>query len=424
MNESALWVQFEKSRFVLGMEWRLLDPTEKLVRGTLRQLRKEGLKWYATLGPQDFVGTCSHISQAQQPLHSAALHLADQWSQGGLELFAFGMPEQRVAVVALNNGRPVPGFDFIGTMTEAQALIEEFEAIEEGQLIRRVGDLGLLADEEKLSAPVVFDQPSSGSRLKQIPSMRTVLILIGAMVLGLAALAGIYQWQIQERSDLLANLPQPGPKAPPDPNPAYDQQTNQLLQSLPAQGHAQYLAWVLQAQRLPLNHQGWTLTQLECKADKCVADWKRDFGSVQDFFDNPPARTHHTQHLPNDKDALGQRLQSQHLAVAVSPTASYTQINDLPSQADGFRAMSSLLQDLSLLGGRELTVSQAQLWGAGADAAALKRPVFKGNWSAELPLGVAAQLVLPPFASVSLLKTTMGPSYQLSGEYLVRPNAP
>jgi hypothetical protein len=110
--------------------------------------------------------------------------------------------------------------------------------------------------------------------------------------------------------------------------------------------------------------------------------------------------------------------------VAVSPTASYTQVKDLPSQADGFRAMSSLLQDLSLLGGRELTVSQAQLWGAGADAAALKRPVFKGNWSAELPLGVAAQLVLPPFASVSLLKTTMGPSYQLSGEYLVRPNAP
>jgi hypothetical protein len=130
MNQNALWISFDQYRFVLGMEWRLLEPTEKLVRGTLRQLRKEGLKWYATLGPQDFVGTCSHISQAQQPLHSAALHLADQWSQGGLELFAFGMPEQRVAVVALNNGRPVPGFDFIGTMTEAQALIEEFEAIE------------------------------------------------------------------------------------------------------------------------------------------------------------------------------------------------------------------------------------------------------------------------------------------------------
>ena len=37
MNESALWVQFENFRFVLGMEWRLLEPTEKLVRGTLRQ---------------------------------------------------------------------------------------------------------------------------------------------------------------------------------------------------------------------------------------------------------------------------------------------------------------------------------------------------------------------------------------------------
>jgi hypothetical protein len=83
------------------MEWRLLPPAEKIVRHTLSQLRKEGMKWYASSLMQDIVGICTHIPNARHTMHSAALHLADQWSSGGIELFAFGMPQQRVAVVAL-----------------------------------------------------------------------------------------------------------------------------------------------------------------------------------------------------------------------------------------------------------------------------------------------------------------------------------
>ena len=119
MNQSALWVKFDQHHFVLGMEWRPLQPAEKLVRSTLAQLRREGMQWYASSGLQNFVGTCSAIAQARKPMHSAALHLAHQWSQGGLELFVFGMSQQRVAVVALNERSPVPGFDFIGDMAQA-----------------------------------------------------------------------------------------------------------------------------------------------------------------------------------------------------------------------------------------------------------------------------------------------------------------
>ena len=183
MNQSALWVKFDQHHFVLGMEWRALQPAEKLVRSTLAQLRREGMQWYASSGLQNFVGTCSAIAQARKPMHSAALHLAHQWSQGGLELFVFGMSQQRVAVVALNERSPIPGFDFIGDMAQAQSLIEEFEAIHEGSAIRRVGDLGLLANEEQLSASTVFDMPSTDSRLKKIPSLRSFAVAIALLAL-------------------------------------------------------------------------------------------------------------------------------------------------------------------------------------------------------------------------------------------------
>ena len=45
MNQNALWVRFDQHRFVLGMEWRMLQPAEKLVRSTLSQMRREGMQW-------------------------------------------------------------------------------------------------------------------------------------------------------------------------------------------------------------------------------------------------------------------------------------------------------------------------------------------------------------------------------------------
>ena len=124
MNQQALWVQFDRHRFVLGMEWRLLEADEKVTRAMLGQLGREGAHFFATCGAQNFVGLCGPIARLKHPVHSAALHLASHWSTGGLELFVFGMPEQQMALVALNAQRPMPGFDFIGTLPEVQALIE------------------------------------------------------------------------------------------------------------------------------------------------------------------------------------------------------------------------------------------------------------------------------------------------------------
>jgi hypothetical protein len=424
MNQNALWISFDEYRFVLGMEWRLLEPTEKLVRRTLGKLRREGLQWYASRGVQDFVGICSNIPESKNPMYSAALHLADQWSSGGIELFAFGMPQQRVAVLALNEGRPVPGFDFVGTMSEAQALIEEFEALHQGAAVRRVGDLGLLADEEQLSAQTVFDQPRAETKLKPLPSLKALLFTGGLVVMGFAALAGLYYWQIHEREDLLLNLPKPGPSKPQDPNPAYLVSANQMVQSLGAQGHFLYQAWLQTTKALPLAHRGWVMTQIECKGETCSADWRRQYGSVEDFYTQPPPQTSQTQHLSTGNDALSQGLQTQHPAKVKVTAKGYEKATDLPTQSQGFRQLSSWLQDLSLIGVRGVSVEKALVWQAPTEGIALKQPLLKGTWSAEIPLGLAPDLVVPPFATVSLLKTTLGNSYQLSGNYYVRADTP
>ena len=424
MNQNALWISFDQYRFVLGMEWRLLDSSEKLVRGTLSKLRSEGLEWYASSGLQDFVGICSSIPESKKPMYSAALHLADQWSNGGVELFAFGMPQQRVAVVALNAGRPVPGFDFIGTMGEAQSLIEEFEAMYQGTTVRRVGDLGLLADEEQLSAQTVFDQPRAETKLKQIPSLKALLMMVGFLLVGLAVLGGLYYWQMQEREDTLKNLPKPAAPTPPDPNPAYLASANQLVQGLTAGGQHQHTAWVQLAKALPLEHRGWVMTQLECKGESCSADWRRQFGSVDDFYAQLPPHTKQTHHLPTNNDALAQHLQTQHPARPKAVGKGYEKTTDLPTQSQGFRQLSSWLQDLSLIGARGVSIEKAQIWAAPTDGAVIKQPLFKGKWSAEIPLGIAPDLVVPPFATVNQLKTTLGDNYQLSGDYYVRADTP
>ena len=421
MNQNALWVKFDQHRFVLGMEWRLLEDNGKVARSMLSKLHREGMYWYATRGLQDFIGTCTQIPKSRQPMHSAALHLASQWSQGGLELFVFGLADQRVAVIALNERRPVPGFDFIGSMSEAQALIEEFEAIQQGQHIRRVGDLGLMPNEEALQAQTVFDQPSTDSKLKKIPSLKMLLAFAGMLLVGLCALYGIYNWQVHEREDLLAAIPAP---TPPDPNTAYNLQTLQFIKTIHSQGQTLHQMWFDIAVKLPLSHQGWVLTQIECKPENCLADWRRQYGSVDDFYSHLPPQTQAVLHMPVDKDALTQRLQTTHAIKVKSAPPPYSKLGDLPSQSQGFRNLSSWLQDLSTIGARSVHVEKVQVWNGGTDPALLTQPLLKGTWSAQLPLGVATNLTIPPFATVTQMQTALGVTYQLTGDYYVRADSP
>ena len=418
MNHSASGVQFDHHHFVLGMEWRLLPPAEKIVRHTLSQLRKEGMKWYASSLIQDIVGICTHIPNARHTMHSAALHLATRWSNGGLELFVFGVPQQRVAVVALNHRRPIPGYDFVGSVQEARGLIDEFETIQRGQIIRRVGDLGLLADEEKLSAHTVFDLPGSESKLRKIPIKYLQPIVWLGLLLTLVLTCIYFLQPSQANQQALDSQP------PPDPNWVYNQQANQYIATLDRQGQVLYQEWAQLIAQLPLTHQGWALTQVECNANQCSANWKRQFGSVDDFYASSPLQTPHIQALDTETDLLAQQLQTRFETPVKEVKATYLSTKDLPADGQGSRHVASWLQDLSLIGAQKVQVNKAQLWQPPADAALLKNPLLKGTWSVEVPLGLAADLVVPPFATVTALSASLDQHYQLSGEYYVRANTP
>jgi len=422
MNQQALWVQFDKHRFALGMEWRLLESDEKVSRAMLHRLGREGAHFFGTCGVQSFVGLCGQIAQLRHPVHSAALHLATHWSTGGLELFVFGMPEQQVALLALNAQRPMPGFDFIGTLAEVQALIEEFEAIEQGQLIRRIGDTGLLANEEHLSAQTVFDQPTDDSKLKKIPSLKNFLTWVGAATIVLAGvLAGVSYLQNKELKELINKSPTSGRF---DPNLGYNRSALEQLQTLRNQGQSLYRSWIQIAVDLPLDHQGWALTQLECKAMQCTAQWRRQYGSVDDFYAAALSYTDKTLQIADTKDALTQSLHTQHAPRVIPAAPIYENLADLPVLTAGFRSVSSWLQDLCLVGARSVQVEKAQIWNAPSSGAALQQPMLKGTWSVELPLGLAQDLEIPPFANVLAFKTTLAATYELSGEYYARADSP
>ncbi len=419
MNQSALWVKFEQYRFVLGMEWRLLTPDQKLARSTLTAIQRQGMYWYASSGLQDFIGVCSAIPQSKQPMYSAALHLATEWSNGGLELFAFGMGNQQVAVIGLNERRPVPGFDFIGTLTEAEALVQEFEAIHQDQPIRHVGDLGILANEEQLNAHTVFDQPNNDSKLKRLPSLKALISVLGVVVLLFSAGGGFYYWQLQERENMLSQVAAPSPS---DPNPGYNQQVLQSIKTIHLQGQSLYAQWLQIAQTMPMSNQGWVLNQFDCKGNQCTAGWRRLYGSVDDFYDHLPPGSQSTQHLPADKDVLKHRLETLHEARVELTDQGFKTLSDLPANAVGFRHVSTWLQDLSLIGARNVNAEKAQLWTNNLDAAVIKQPLFKGTWSAEIPLGLASSLQIPPFATVTQMQSSLGSTYQLTGDYYVHPD--
>ena len=419
MNSKALGVEFDHHYFVVGLEWRWFSPAEKLFRSTLDQLRREGMKWYAGNDAQGIVGICSNIDSARLTMHSAALHLANCWSNGGLELFAFGLPQQRVAVVALNDRRPIPGYDFVGNLQAARRLIDEFETIHRGQIVRRVGDLQLLADEEPLSADTVFDQPGSVSKLRSISNRHPWSLSIGSIILAACVLGGAYFANLSQANQEVAAQP-----PPPDPNVAYNQKVKQQLGSIDNQSQVLYAAWLSLATKLPLTNQGWSLTQVECAAASCTAEWKRQFGSADDFYTSVPLKAAQVQEVETEKDLLAQRLQTRFETPAVAHQKIYQYVSDLPAQDQGFRSISSWLQDLSLIGATKVQIDKAQLWQAPPEASLLKKPLFKGTWSVELPLGLATDLVVPPFATVTALKVNLDKHYQLSGEFYVRATPP
>lgn len=408
-----------RKHFVWGMEWRLLAPEEPL-SNTLKNIKKEGYAWYATSAIEDIIGISKDIPQSRLSMYSAALHLAERFSQGGLELFALALKEDVSAVIALNEHRPIPGYDYIGSRVKVQSLIEEFEAIQVGQKIRRIGNNGLLKDEQPINLLDIFDDPSADSglaRLYQNKHLKWMAAAAGLIATSLGA-ANYYVQQLHTK-EMNAN-----PAVIVNHNPSYIEKTSRKLKSLGPSADTKLQAWMQALRRLPAQHQGWTLTSVECVELQCTALWQRQYGSANDFFKHLPNNTQSAQEVFKNNDRLSSTIETRHSATLANIDSSWS-LEQLPRKDEGAREMSSWLQDMSLLGSHKVALDVPQIWGAESDPAHLMKPLWAGTWSMTMDFDLSSVVQIPKFAQINKMKLDLpSHSFQIAGDYYVQADRP
>lgn len=415
-------LQVEGKTYVFGLEWRLIPPTRVLVR-TLALARREGKSVYAMSEMEDIIGV-GNVSNAGLGLrYSAALQLASKFSQGGLELYAFQMASGQVAVVALSDSRPIPGFDFLGDAAQATGLIDEFLAIQAGQPIRQVGNAGLLEAEESAQPEDLFASPARSARVKSLPGGRSTWWLLA---LGLAlslAVWGALHWLEQERARVIEE----NRKARETPDYLYRRSLAQQLQGLQTAGPARLSAWMAVLRQLPMVHHGWRLVRAQCSANECKVQWDRMYGNFSDFMRALPPGTRTADEVPVNNSPVTASILSWHPAPADAAQEARIVPEGLPVIRDGLRQVSDQFQDLALLGQGQAEIDKPSLFAGNANPADLELPVFHGRWSLTQQLWLLPHVRIEPHCVVDLLELVLfdekgqpASLFKIKGSYYVR----
>ena len=374
-SETVRPIQIEGKTYILGLEWRLIPPTRALTR-TLTLARKEGKSAYAISEMEDLIGVGSLALGIFGSKFSAALHLANKFSQGGLELYGFEINDRQIAVIALNESRPIPGFDFLGDRSTGRKLIEEFLAIQTGQPVRQVGNAGLLEAEESVALEDLFSAPSKSSRIRSLPSRAGTRNLITIGILLLAIFSGILYWLKEEQEKVLAE----NRVVRESLDHLYRTELIRELNKLPSAGSARFDAWVEVLKKLPTENQGWRLVRVECSGDECKAQWDRIYGSYSDFMEMLPPETRLAEEVQVKNSPLSASIMTWHKTYPTQDPEKRIVVEDLPAMRDGLRQISDHFQDLSLLGKGTAEMDRPGLFGGTTDSSEIKTPVYFGKW--------------------------------------------
>jgi hypothetical protein len=417
-DESAKLVTIDGVRYVLGLEWRLLPPTRSLQR-TLSLARKERKSQYVLTDMEDIIGFCGALPYKWTFAYSAALHLAGRLSQGGLELYAFALPHEQCMLVALNESRPIPGFDFVGEAAIAREMIDEFLAIQQGQPIRLVGNAGWLEGEESVTLEDIFAQPVSAARLKRLWADNAVKWAAGVAGVLALAVAGGHYWVEMEREQMIAAVQNPLI----DPNAQYQKALVQAWAEVPAPGPHLLRQWQNLMADLPLVHAGWRLKNVECDAKLCKAQWSRMYGTYADFFKQLPPNSQSAQEVQEGDNALQAMVVSHH-SVAAEAVDNPWRNASLPRMDLALRELSSNLQNFSLLGQVKVEMSKPTLFGGTQDPQSLNTAVMTGHWTVQHDASTVDYLTVPSYGvpkrlvfQVSPTKEKSGMTYVFEGQY-------
>ena len=416
-----MFAVIEGVRYVLGLEWRLIPPTRSLQR-TLSLARKENKKQYVLTDMEDIIGFCGTLPTKWRNAYSAALHLAGRLSQGGLELYAFELPNGQCMVVALNESRPIPGFDFVGEPALARGLVDEFLAIQQGQPLRLVGNAGWLEGEESVTLEDIFANPARSARLKRLWAANAVKWAAGGAVVLVSAVAAGNYWVDTEREEMMAATRNPVI----DPNSEYQKSLAQAWAEVPAPGPGLLRQWQNLMSNLPLMHEGWRLQKVECDAKYCKAQWARMYGTYADFFKQLPPNSEYAQEVQEGDNALQAMVVSHHPVLPEDIQTPWRNAK-LPRMDHALRELSSDLQNFSLLGQVRVELSKPTLFGGTQDPQSLEQAVMTGQWSVQHDASTLGYLTVPNHGVAKRLVLQVSPTkdqsamtYAFEGQYYVQ----
>jgi hypothetical protein len=394
-------LRIEGVNYVFGLDWRLLPPNRRLTRA-LALAREEGQAWCALSEMEDVVGFLAAPQWLRGHHYSACLHLAARSSQGGLELFAFVFAPDRHAVLALQESRPLPGFDYLGDAETARAMVEEFLAIQRGQPMRLVGNTDYLEGQEQVSPEDLFVEPVKSARLRSLRSWRA--LRRGAVFAAFAVAVALGGNKLLEhrRAQTLAQLE----SSPAHQQNLYQESLNAAWATVPPASAVVLGQWQALLAQLPLRVQGWRLARVDCDVAQCEAHWLREHGSYADFLARLPAGASGVDEAASDQELLGGKLVTRHQLAP--PAGEGPQLRQgLPPLRQARRQLADHLQDLLLLGPAVPRIEAAQLFGGAQDPDLLVEPVFSGAWSLRHSLWVLPSLSLPGFARVQSLRVDL-----------------
>lgn len=388
------WLSIKGQVFLFGIDWEY-SPLAGGKNKELQAQRKKGLSFYALSHFEDVIGYVGALPQAKGKKYAAALQMSDRLSQGGIEIFCFHLKDDVYSFIALNESKPVPGHDYVGSKENVWQLGDDFSNLQEKQAIRYVGNSGIFEMEEPLTLEKALSNPSSNAQFKSIINQPLFMALAAALLAIVGLIYGVNEYltylliQEEQKRQALMN----------DPNLLYEQNIEPALKQVTNGGRTQIDNWMQTIGKLPLKTGGWRLDSVKCNLQDCTATWQREYGNFSDLFNNIPlAYVSRTENMDTAKPNQSTATTTHQLAQKTH--AQTLTRNTLPVAKDVLSQFSSQLQDLSLLDKTVISLEKPVLFPPTAQGSldSLKHPVVRGAWGLQLELWSITSLKLYPYA--------------------------
>jgi len=354
---------------------------------------------------------------------SAAVHLAETASLGGLEVFIFELPDGLYSLTALNDSQPVPHFDQVGSQQDAMGWITEYRALQSDQPIRYVGNVDWLDNVEQMSLAEAFARPDQVANLSALPNYKLHKLLGLILVPSVLLAGGGFAWmehlrQVEEQERLAREQ---------DPNYVYEKAVGPAMQQTGLQAQITLERWREVIFKIPTERAGWKLSKIVCEPINCSATWKRDFGSYQDFHAQPLDGLTSSSEAQTGESPANADITTVLTVPTLPGEAKGLLRPQLPGLRDVLQQIASQLQDISLVPDADVKLKKPELYPAtGATIEQINNPVAKGEWSIKHELWTLGELSfdLPHLVLKGLTieqdEKTKNWTYTLTGNYYAK----